>query len=671
MGLLNLYSYMIANWLNGGNFSRRSKMTASDIVPEYNQIYTKSTVKKVIKVIGLKPDNVDMCFVDYIRDAVFAQHPNVETIIHIQNYPVRVDVRNEKFTRAMGKASERYASYKEMCDAQSGIDRITGKTYRVPGGGKIRISRERLDDLYQMFLSYYYIYSYVSNGGTTTLTNIFIELCGSSPKEVNAAKDTLFGVLSVYNVGCEEVRGVMKTYLNEFGPAKPVPAKLHRKFLPQMLFTDENMAAFTSYKSRGLVGEPGLLLGQDFRSRLPFSINIFKAASAQVFLLMGKTGSGKTYAAFQYALSALAIGQYVTAIDIKGREWSRITPFMPAKILTFDERHPSFVNTLRLDDVMGFDGMTSSELYNTAVKGTVNLLMLIVNLQPGEGNPNDLEMVLREAVLKLYTMQGVDPANTESFVYTKGMKYSDVLPILEDLGTTNSYTDAQRRMVNLARTRCHAYLGESGIFSDAFQNEISLNDVLNSPFVIYEFNKNSGAMTDSLDVLRIFMVQFLDSKKKAMLRERNKFLFCFYEELQRCDQFGNLLEYICADVTGSRSNNAVIVLLMNSLKVLSGERARDIRSNITSFLVGNVEETDIQAIEEDFGQPWLASQLQIFHDRQREYRNCFAASVDTGADILQTIYKVEIPKYLSDKFRTRTTIEDIENAQAADTTFGN
>lgn len=653
MKLRDTYSLLISNWINGGNFAKRRRMNATDIVPEYGQVYTKSSIKKVYRIAGIKPENVNLAMVDYIRDHMFDLNPNVECIVSVQNWPIRMDVNGEKFNRQMARANEAYASYREAFESQSGLARLTGKTYRLPGGGRLRMSREKLDDLKQMFLSYYYLYNYLSSGGSVSLTEVFIELSGEDPREVKHAGDDLYGILGPLSIGLEEVKGILKTYMMECGLAMPPAMKLNKKFLPQLLFTDENMTAFTSYKSRGLVSDSGILMGVDFRSRLPFMIDLFKAPSAQVFLLMGKTGSGKTYAAWQMALSALAIGEYVTAIDIKGREWSRLDGLVSTKILTFDERHPSFVNTLRLDDIEATQS-NASELYSTAIKGTVTLLSLIVNLQSHEGNPNDLELVLREAVTKLYSMRRVDPNNPGSFKNTAGMKYSDVLPILESLGTTVSYTPEQKKMVMLARSRCHAYLGDAGIFAEAFQNEVTLHDVLEYPLVIYEFNKNQNAMTDALDVIRIFFLQFLDSKKKTALRERGKFLFCFYEELQRCDQFANLLSYVCSDVTGARSNNAIVVLLLNSLKVLQGMEAQDIRSNITSFICGSVEDNDVRTIRDDFRRPWLAHQLELFQERSNLFRNCFAADVDNGSETLQTVYKVQFPEDLAVRFRTRT-----------------
>lgn len=659
MKLLDIYSYLISNWLNAGNFVNAGRMEATSIKPEYNVIFTKGYCKQIVQVVGIKPINIDICFIDYIRDRMFELHPDVETNILMLEYPVHMDVNSDKFKRALSRADEAYSTYREAFESQGAMDRLTGKVYRLPNGARLKLSREKMEALEQVQTSYTHLYKHITGGGTVAQTKVFIELIGRDRRSVRRAENDLYGVVGSANLGVQVVKAATKAYLWEMAPAVPAPKTLTKKFLPQLLFTDENTAAFSSYKSRGLVGggKNALLLGMDFRSRLPFSIDIFRSASAQVFMLLGKTGSGKTYAAFQAAMSALALGEYVTAIDIKGREWAQMTPAADAKIITFDDKNPSFVNTLRLDDLDVSEG-NASELFNTAIKGTVAMFMLVINLQQNEGNPNDAEMVIREAVMKMYSMRGIDPSNPSTFKDTKRLRYADVLPVLETLQTTTSYTASQRNMVTLARARLNAYFGDTGMFSDAFKNEISLSEVMEAPFVIYEFNKNQGAMTDSLDVVRIFMVQFLDSKKKAMLKLRGKFLFCFYEELQRCESFGDLLSYICGEVTGSRSNNAVIFLLLNSLKVLQGKSGQDIRSNITSFLTGFCEDNDIRTIREDFGKEWLAGQLSLFSQRQQIYRNCFAAYVDTGIEVLETVYKVMLPDSLSKAFRTRTIKEE-------------
>ena len=661
MGLMNLYSMMIANWLNGGRFSqRRQRMSPSDIVTEYDIIFTKNYAKKCFRIVGIKPDNIDMAFIDYVRDRMFEMHPTVEVVISLNNYPTKVGVNDDKFSRAMSRASNSYTTYREAFESQGGLARLTGKTYRLPGGGRIRLSKERMDSLRQVFLSYYYLYDYISAGGTVCLTDVFVELVSKDVRELQLAEQSLMGILGQVDIGVEKVKTGLKTYMNQMCPAVPPPTKLHKKFVPQLLFTDENSAAFSSYKARGIVGGKGILMGLDFRSRLPLSLPLFSTSAAENILLLGKSGSGKSYAAFQFVLSGLAVGCHAAVVDIKGKEWIALSAATGGiKTLSFDDSSSSYVNMLRISDA-DFSLENPEDVLNRAISGTVSLLKIVVNLQPGEGNPADLESVLREAVSKLFSQRRVTAENPESFKNTDSLRYSDVLPVLESLLTTASYTDAQRDMVSLARSRCHTYLGSSGILSDSFKNEITIADILSSPLVIYEFNKNqnAGASSEVMDAVRLHMCAYLNSRKQSILKSKGNYMISVYEELQRSTSFGKFLEYVAAETTGSRSNNAITLLIMNSLKVLRSEHGADLRSNITSIICSQVEQNDIDTLGEEWGYDWLASQLRLFRDKPGVYRHCFAMNADIGdTQVYQTIYRVELPKYLSEAFTTRTIRE--------------
>lgn len=661
MKLLDIYSILLSNWLNGSAFTKKGRLQSTSIDAQYNVIFTKTHVKQVYRITGIKPVNSDIDFIDYLRDRMFEMHPDVELNILIDSHPVKLSVTDDKFNRAASKSYEAYESYSEAFNSQSGLARITGKTYRLPGGGRIKLSRERLDDLYQVRSSYLYIFGQISSGATVSLVDVFFEVVGTDFREVKRAGDDLYGMLGIMNIGLQQVKSANKAFMLEMGPAVPSPKTLNKKFLPQLLFSTENHTAFSPYKARGLSGDSGtnaILLGSDVRSRLPFSVDLFRSGNAQVFMVLGKTGSGKTYSCFQIALSLLALGVNISCVDIKGNEWRQIAPFCSStKIINFDATNQSFVNTLRLDDII-VEGMDSSDAFNTAVEGTVRLMMLLVNLAPGEGNPADAELVVREAVMKVYSMRGVDPNNIASFAKTADISYNEILSILETLGSTASYTDEQKYMVKLARARLNNYFGTSGLFADSFRKEISLGDILHSDMVIYEFNKNSSVQESNLDALRVFMVQFLDMKKASVLKLQKRFLGFFYEELQRTTQFGGLLSFICSQVTGARSNNALVFLLLNSLKVFQSKEGQDLRSNITSIISGYCEDNDIDFIEEEMHRPWVARQLRLFAQKQNIYRHCFACNIDTGKNVYETVYRVDIPDSISRRFRTRTIKED-------------
>lgn len=94
---------------------------------------------------------------------------------------------------------------------------------------------------------------------------------------------------------------------------------------------------------------------------------------------------------------------HASVVDIKGREWIRIVPFIEDKhqcrIIDMDQG--IFVNTMRLDDLQ-INSAYAEEFFNAAVSDTVRFFKIVVNMQENEGNERDLEDILYQAVMKMY-----------------------------------------------------------------------------------------------------------------------------------------------------------------------------------------------------------------------------------------------------------------------------
>ena len=432
-----------------------------------------------------------------------------------------------------------------------------------------------------------------------------------------------------------------------------------RRFAP-MLMSNENLTEQMPYKTKGLVGGKGLLLGLDAETKLPLMVDFFNSGAAQVIMMLAKSGAGKTFSAFQIALSLIALDIHVSAIDIKGREWRKLLKFVDGVEINMDDKNPRFVNTMRLDD-FGCTRENCEYYFRMAVRATVNLLSIMVNLKPEEGNVTDLETILEQAVLKYFSQNNVDSKNPKTFVNTRRMKYADIIDIISDLATTKSYSEDQRELCSVIRTRCSTYFVTEGRYSKAFKNEITVAEVLRKPLVIYSFNKNADVMLDTMDTLRVFMVQYLDTKKQSIRKEQKLHTAAFYEELQRSNQFGKLVETISHAVTGSRSNNVMIFLLLNAVSVFNNNELNAIKSNITTKIVGKLEDGDIDLLVKEYGCKPIQKQLEKINDKStNRWQNCFAILYDTGVDVDKAIYRTVVPQYMLEQFKTRDFNENIK-----------
>ena len=461
----------------------------------------------------------------------------------------------------------------------------------------------------------------------------------------------LYGLLDKFKVAYGDITGELTPYLNNYCPAVYKQQEMKKTY--PMLMSEQNLSLFMPNKTQGLVGGNGLMLGIEWTNKLPLMINFFESSAAQVIMLCGKTGCGKTYTAFNVCVNAIGIGVHASALDLKGNEWCKLSPFVDTLVISMDEADSRFVNTLRLDD-LDCDESNCLDMFNTAVNGTIMLMSIIVNLMEIEGNPTDLEAVLRLAINKLYSKNGVIAENPATFYKTRSMKYGALLEIIDELMSSNSFNEEQHKMCNLIKSRCANYFAPEGLYSYLFRNEITVGEILNSPLVIYSFNKNAGGELDNLDTLKVFMVQFLDSKKQELRKRKKLHTFAFYEELQRCQQSEKLISYISSRVTGSRSSNVSVFLLFNAISIFRNGELAQIKSNITTRIIGKMDEEDIKILSADFGCKPIEGMLKAIADPEStKYNNCFAIQYDTGLHSDKAIFKTFLPLEIEENFNTR------------------
>lgn len=616
------------------------------IKPGFDRIFTKGYVRKIWmfeKIPVRYNDNI--C--DVIRETMFKTHPECETFVSTLN--VRTPIALGKtFNNQMARAEEAYRVYEKYFNKLTDTEKAVGKKVSFTSVKKMTLSKPKLDGLKDTFDSYYYTHEHLKSEGQMLKTTLIVEALCPNDKSMKSYRKKLQSVLTNNGIEFKDVRGNISKVLTNYGFASYIQKgnKQHG-----MLVSDEGLAGCMPYRTKGLVGGKGILMGVDQRTKQPFILDFFNSGAGQIVMLLAQTGKGKTYTAYQICLGLVNESVHCSALDIKGEEWEKLRPYVDLIVIDMSSSSPRFVNTMRLDDVPATRS-TSEMYYRMAVDGTVDALSIMTNLQKGEGNIVDLESVLYQAVEKVYSQRNVDPKVPDSFKHTHNIKYNEIIPAINELSSSVAYTDEQKKMCKLIQSRCADYLQAEGKFAEAFKNEVTLGDVLKSPLVIYSFGKNQGEMLDSMDNLRVFMCQYLDTKKQAIRKSQKLHTAAFYEELQRCSEFGRLVTHIRHNVTGSRSNNVIIFLLLNDMSVLDEPEFLGIRSNITTKIVGHIDKQDVEKLRDKYGCEDLFSSLETIR-LDPEYKNCFAIKYDTGNERGKTVFRVELPKDVIANFKTR------------------
>lgn len=645
-----MYTEYLANYISGGHLIGRDKISSLGLKPVFDRYMTKTYITKVWYVYRV-PCHYSKNFTEGIRRLMFKAFPTVKTVVRVCAHPVNVDTESRIYKAKLTNVSTRLQRLQAVFSSARDDQRLTGQISDEDTLGRYRITREDIQNVKNEKDSLMYVYSEVNKGNAMFETYYIIQASAKDYRTLKKYSKKLRGLLQNEGIGCREVKGNMGEYLLNFCPATFNGTKTKIK---PVLMSEENLASQMSYRTKGLPTQKGLLIALDWQSKLPFFHNPFESSAGQVNMILSRTGWGKTYIAFGIALSAVGFDAHFSAIDIKGEEWCKLAPYVDMKVI--DMR--GFINTMRVDEIP-CDEDDAPDVLREAVTLTSMLIYMMTDLKENEGNKSDLIDIVDQAVLKYYAKLGVFENKPETFVRSKNMNYRELMSIVAELKSTASFNSQQKAMCDLIRTRCSKFFSPSGKYYESFKDEITVGDILNTPAVIYSMDKNAGGELDLLDSIRVFECQALDSKKHQVRKRQHKHTFAFYEELQRCQHNEMMINYISSRVTGSRSSNVTVYLILNAVSVFEADSLKQIKSNITTKIVGKVTREDIQYLSEHMDCKEIEDYMLAINDESKinRYRNCFAIQYDTGVNVGKAIIKADFPDDIRESFNTRDVME--------------
>lgn len=644
--LLDFYTSYIANWISGGELINRVNLSSLGIKPLFDRIVTKTAIKKVI-CISQFPCNYDACLTLVLNDIVFRTDRNAKIYVNSYSINSKVDVKADIYKRQMASCEQRYEVYKQAYDSMNGTDKTLGKKIRLGGLTSVSINKDTMDKLETQYLSYKYIYDVLKNKGKIANTFFFVEIIADNNKSMRKVFKAITDYLYEEDFSFAPLSANSSNFLSNYAPTSYLHEFSTKEF-SYTLMSDENLSHTVPYISHGYVGDgTGQLLGINVRSHTPFILNFFESGARQVVLLAATSGWGKTYLAFQIALSFIASNKHVSVIDIKGDEWVRCLKYTKGIVIDISEDSNNYVNTMRLDDVGSVNSQDAKEYFNMSLRATIQLVILVCNLTPEE--TSTAESLVRQCVLKLFSNAGVDVNSPKTFKYSRNLKYIQIIDSLEQLKTSQSFSQ-YINLIDKMKIRLESKFRNSNIFKG---HEISIQEIINSPLVIYTLNKNKDQSQTIDDSIRTFMISYLDMKKISIRKSQGLGTGCFYEEMQRKSEFSSLMQFIASVVTGARSSNVVVFLLCNSIRSIMTEDMSPITSNFSSYIIGQVEDKKDYDCYRRLNLDDLIPQIEKLSDESKKYVNQFVMKYDTGKTAGTTIIKSLVRPEVIENFRTR------------------
>lgn len=644
-----MYANSFLAFVTNGKFIRGEEIASIAIKPIADRVLTRHRVTKVWQIFKF-PYKFDFELIEQLKSDMRERYPDVLLVFQLINEPIALNIEHNTFVSQRNGAIDTYEKFKAAFESLRETDRAVGIKYTNEMGWKLSFSQKDVDEKKQMVDSYVKSSEAVQNGHAVVYTHLFVYAQALDNKAMNQFATSFRLELMKLKLKFKPVGSLLNNFLENYGPASYISAN-SMGFQQAYLFS-ENVTHILPTKSEGLVNTEGVLLGVNINNGLPFLLEFFKSGSGQTVMIAAQTGWGKTHLAFGFVLGLLSDNVHVSVTDLKGEEWNRIGQYTRFEEISLGGANPRSVNTLRLDDMLA----TRDDcvyIYNSAIAATVRVLSLMSTVSNNEYK-GDLEKALESAIIALYNAHKVVKENPDTFVNTRDLKYEDVLPYLAEIESTGSSPQVVREICNLARFRCESVLKGSSTLAESFKNEISVQEIIDVPLVIYSLNKNTDHDLTVGETIAVFMAEYLSTKKHHYRKRLGLHSALFAEEVQRYQDGSEIVAFLSNQTTGARSQNVMIVFLLNSIAKLVGPTFAPIKSNVSTAIVGLLAEADIEMMDKEFGFHNIIPDLTEIFRHQQEYSNAFAISFNTGYQYGNSLIRAMLPKDMNQSLATRT-----------------
>ena len=652
--LKELYSRLFMSFFTRGDSVKKDYLDGMQVKTTYDMVVTRIGYKSIINLYSF-PLEYKYDIESILFERCFEQCPNVKLFFCDYNEPVKVKSKDQKLLEDFTRAARTYRKYRNVFESFNPEERETGKII-YEKGKPVRVSERYIEDLKIAYESLKYA---INHTGKFFLNFKTVEVTSTVQKDMERCLDIITSILVRSKIEYKIVTGELGEYLRNLSFTG---YKRNKDLnLTGQIMSDENLASESCFGEVGAEDSLGICIGVEVDSKCPTFVNFTEAPTGQVIAIMAETGGGKTsqtISQLQWYLNQ--IDKFVSVMDYKGTEYTPMLNIYPeGREVRLDKYYVNFLDFSGLD--MDVPQDEKKFYYLDAVDGTCRLFEAMVSLQDREGNMQDLDMLIRQAVEKILGREGIVKEDETTFDLSSGVTYEMVLDQLQSMIGESCFSESQRAVLEIACPRIEEYISPIGSKHFMFENKLNYKELLDTRLLIYNFNKNQNSADFTVeDNIRFSYMQFINNKRTVKIKKKGMFNIIVDEELQRSGD-GQILREVNHDTTGGRSNNKIMYLLFNSLNFLkkNSSDARAIADNITSFMIGKVSPTTARDLSNMFAIDELKPYLDRIVDDPIKYNHCFACKMNTGKRIVKGMVRAEIPDEIegSSLYQTRTVTE--------------
>lgn len=611
MGVLSKYATILSNMLSDGNLNSKGKLSSSEIMVPFNKIITAKSIKQVycITRLGKHADKYVLKYAILDKmNKIFGDKALTSFYEYSAKIPENLDTAD--FRRRAAMVIAEYEEVLKLYESMSVSERERGKRFPLGNNSYIKLDKAVLRDREYRADSYKRLLNSIDNEEVWAYDYLFVILTTKDQEICQRYKDELESLSMRLDISIMQLQTNLQEFLTNYTFLGSISNQDVMLGVNANLVSTKDVARNNINQAVGVSKEYEIFNGFIYENKAAYYLNFKDMDSAKNIMVLLKTGLGKTVYVKNNVLFHIKSGDHISIMDYKGGEYGSIEEYANTLSIDFSGKNPQAVNTLTLiSNCEEYDIKTLKYFADRSISKTVEFIQLLSGIEERDGNVRDIIGLLRESIRNIYVRNyGVDLDNPRTYFKAKEVQYEDILSSLDIILGYRSNTEEQKQLLIKIKNRVYPYFSREGALNYMLQNYVTIEEILESQVVIFNFNKNieSESKFDMNDEFRIFFMSYLNGIKSYYRKTQGKFTVLIYEELQRAKQSKAITRLLNQDTTGGRSSNKIIYLIANSTSFFassSDSQIRDdilsIRSSISTYILGRMNQVDYEFLRDN------------------------------------------------------------------------
>ena len=517
--------------------------------------------------------------------------------------------------------------------------------------------RFRLAEVRKKLRSHEIIRQNQAEGGTQIESYQFIRLVCKSKNMLETAENKLLSTLGGEDIQVRRVSNLTE-YFETFSPVSGLYNMKENNNFAYTIFTTRGYSKLKNKPTRILENELKgmsrlLYVGTEISNSEPLTLTFTSSGKGQNILIIGTTGSGKTYLFENLMMNCALNGYKINAMDYKGKEYDNVAAIIPNTIkLDFSLESKQFVNTLKFIPELYDEGeLKGAFIRNT--EATIQSLIALAELR--EDLVRSAEGMMEECIRSIYNSEQVFFDRPETYFKSQNINYVEAIGnmVVRFQNDNNLKSVYGEEVCKALYTSLIPYFSLGSHKSEMFTEELDLREVVTSDCILYSYNMNQETPWGGLASYRVFTHDYVSN---TFIQRNKKLGFTTVnsiEEYQRAVKQPRSKEIYNNKLSGGRSDNVINVIMSNTIAPLL-DRSLDasaVRENIATLFIGDIIDKDSL---DDFCRVYgIGESGKRDINNLRYYSHAFYTNYNTGVQRGEKVIKVVHPSSVIRYFETK------------------